>query len=212
MTYPKTPTGITTASLMSAAWAVFLSQILKEDEIIYGGLVNGRNSGIPAVEEVVGSCINIIPVRFNLSSHQTTTELVLSIQKQFILLGEADSLGFRDVVEHCTDWPAGSSFYSCTQHQNIDEDLMFGLDGFTSKLQRFENHRRLPVFLYVISFPRGNKLGVQIFTHSHMTSRQTAQMLLDGFCPVVEKLASCLDASSPIGEFVRGIEVPDLQL
>jgi hypothetical protein len=40
--FPKTHTGITTASFMSATWAVFLSRILKE---------------------VVGSCINIVPVR-----------------------------------------------------------------------------------------------------------------------------------------------------
>ena len=196
---------------MSAAWAVFLSQILKEDEVVYGRLVNGRNSGIPAIEEVVGSCINIVPVRVNISSHQTTTELVLSVQDQFISLGEADSLGFRDAVESCTDWPVGSKIYSCTLHQNIDEDLAFEIEGFTGRLRRFENHRRLPFFLYMISFPRGDKLGVQIFAHSHMTTPETSQALLDSFCPVVEKLAAGLDASSPIADLVNGIETLRLQ-
>lgn len=142
--FPKVPTGITIASFMSAVWAVFLSHILKENEIVYGRLVNGRNSAIPGIEEVVGSCINIVPVRVDLSSYKSTTELVLSVQEQFILLGEADSLGFKGVVENCTDWPAGSKIYSCTQHQNIDEDLAFNIGGFTGRLRRFENPRRLP--------------------------------------------------------------------
>ena len=209
---PKVPTGITTASLMSAAWAIFLCRIMEENEVVYGRLVNGRNSAIPGIEEVVGSCINVVPVRVDLSSYNSTTELVQSVQEQFILLGEADSLGFKDIVENCTDWPAGSTIYSCTQHQNIDEDLAFKIDGFIGRLRRFENPRRLPCFLYMISSLRGDQLGVQIFAHSHMITRETAQALLDSFCPVVEKLAAGLEVSSPLIEMLNSVEVQRLQL
>ena len=206
ITFPKTPMGITIASFMSAAWALFLSQILEEDEVIYGRLVNGRNSAILGIEEIVGSCINIVPVRVNLASFRTTTELVVSIQEQFISLGEADSLGFKDVIENCTDWPAGSRIFSCTQHQNIDENLAFEIEGYTGRLRRFENHRRLPCFLYMISFQRGDKLGVQIFAHSHMMTLKMAQALLDSFCPMVDKMAASLEISSSITDLMNDVE------
>lgn len=207
---PKTPTGITTASLMSAAWAVFLSIFLKEGEVIYGSLVTGRNSAIPGVEEVVGPCINIVPVRVNFSSHRSTTELVLSIQEQSLSLGEADSLGYIDVVEHCTDWPAGARIYSCTIYQNVDEcGVEFEIEGFTSRLWRVGNHRRLPYLLYLFLLPRGgDKLSVQIFAHSHMAGRETVQAILDGYCLVVENLAAGLEVSSSMADLMDRIEIP----
>ena len=198
--FPKTPTGITTASFMSAAWAVYLSQFLKEDDVVYGQLVNGRNASIPGVEEIIGCCINIVPVRVNLALYTSTTELVRSVQSQFIALGEADSLGFTDAIENCTEWPPGSKIYSCSIYQNIDEDLVFeiGDERFRCRLCQFENHRRLPYFLYVISLPRGDKLGVQVVTHSHMMTIEKAQALLNSFCPLVEKLAADLNSSASI--------------
>jgi len=208
---PKLSKDITTASFMNAVWAIFLSQILNQNDVIFGRLVNGRNAAIPGIEEVVGSYINIVPVRVDVKSHHTLMELILAVQEQFICLGEADSLGFNDIFQNCTDWPAGSKIYSCTQHQIIDEDLAFEIEGFTGRLRRFENRRRLPYFLYMISFPRGTKLGVQIFAHSHMMAPEIAQGLLDSFCPLVEKLAAGLDASSPIVSLVDGFEAPRLQ-
>ena len=86
-----------------------------------------------------------------LASFQNTTDLIDSVEEQLIL-DEADSPGFRDVIGKCTDWPTGSKFFSCTQHQNFDEELAFEVECFTGRLRRFENHRRLPYFLYIISF------------------------------------------------------------
>jgi hypothetical protein len=188
ISFPKVPPDITLASFMSAAWALFLSHLLNQDEVIYGRLISGRNAALPAVEEIVGCCINVVPVRVSLGPNVAARDVVQSVQEQFVAVGEADTLGFRDVVHNCAGWPTGAKIYSCTMHQNVNEDLEFEIEGFTGRLRRFENHRRLPLFLYMISFPRGNKLGVQIYAHSHMISIETARALLDDFCPVVEKL------------------------
>ncbi|KAA8575943.1 hypothetical protein EYC84_006108 [Monilinia fructicola] len=210
-TFPEIPIGITVASFMSAAWAIFLSQLLGKEEVIYGQLVNGRNAALPNIEEVVGSCINIVPVRVDLSSHRTLAELAFAVQEQFIALGDSDSLGFRDIIDSCTDWPAGSRLFSCTQHQNIEEDVAFETEGFTSRLQRFNNPRRLPYFFFMISFPRGDRLGLQIFAHSHMTTPETAEILLDKFLPVIEKLAAGLKNSVSIDNLVQNIGSIDLR-
>ncbi|KJZ68531.1 hypothetical protein HIM_12079 [Hirsutella minnesotensis 3608] len=118
---PRLPGNITAATFVSTAWAILLSRISGENDVVYGHVVAGRNSAIQGMEEIVGPCLNIVPVRVILSSSQTPVELMLSVQKQFLGTGEADSLGFKDIVEHCTDWPAGSSFDTTIQHQNVDE-------------------------------------------------------------------------------------------
>jgi len=73
---------------MSAVWAIFLSQILNQNDVIFGRLINGRNAAIPGIEEVVGSYINIVPVRVDVKSHHTLMELILAVQEQLSALAK----------------------------------------------------------------------------------------------------------------------------
>ncbi|KAJ5496534.1 Nonribosomal peptide synthetase dtxS1 [Penicillium fimorum] len=191
---PRIEASITLASLMSAAWALFLSNLLNCDDIVFGRLINGRNAPLPGIEELVGCCINVSPARVSLSSQKMTVrEVVQDIQNQFGALGNADAFGFEEAVQRCTEWPAGSEIFSATMHQNVEEELPFELEvGFTGRLRRFENERRLPFFLYMISYPRGDRMGVEIFSHSRMVSEEKARILLDRFCPVVEMVSEAL--------------------
>lgn len=206
---PNIPSNITMASFMSSAWAVFLCGLLSKDDIVYGQLVNGRNLDVPTIEDVVGCCINVVPVRVNFSCPSTLYTVIQSVQGQFASLGEAGSLGFSDTVQSCTDWPPGSSIFSCAMHQNVDENLTFEIeDGFEGRVRRFENHKRLPIFLYMLSLPRGGRLGVQIFAHSHMISLDNAQILLNAFCCVVEKLGAALGEPSSVADLIKNMEIP----
>ncbi|KAJ0353956.1 hypothetical protein COL154_011946 [Colletotrichum chrysophilum] len=182
---PKPVAGITPASYMSAAWAVFLSRLQDGDgEVVFGRLVSGRNAAMPGLETTVGCCVNVVPVRVDTGS-ASIGEVASAIQEQFISMGDADSLGFKEAAENC-----GAEFFSCTQHQNVEDEVSLTVEeGFTSTLRRFENPRRLPYFLYVISFPRGEKTELQIFAHTGMLSVERAEELLGKFCLFVEGLS-----------------------
>ncbi|KAJ6202525.1 nonribosomal peptide synthetase 1 [Bipolaris maydis] len=119
---PKLPKNLTTASVVSAAWAMILSHITGEEDVTYASIVAGRNSNVPYISEIVGPCVNVIPVRAQVLPSKTLTELACSIQDQYTSLGESDSMGFKDIAQSCTDWPAGTMFDSVIQHQNIDEN------------------------------------------------------------------------------------------
>lgn len=60
----------------------------------------------------MGPCVNTVPARANISSGRTSGDLTLSMQEQNISLGEADSLGLKNFIEHCTNWPVDSTFDS----------------------------------------------------------------------------------------------------
>ena len=51
---PHLPGNITSASLLCSAWAVLLSRITGESDVVYGRLVAGRHSAIKGIEEIVG--------------------------------------------------------------------------------------------------------------------------------------------------------------
>ncbi len=174
---------------------MLLARITGEDDVVYGHLVSGRNSAIEGVESIVGPCVNIVPVRVKISPLQTPAGLLLSVQEQFIALGEADSLGLRDILKNCTDWPAGSTFDSAIQHQNIDEQPEFRFAGATSRIQGFRNPHNVPPSLYMMSHPRGDRLRIELFANTHIMTNETARALLDSLCRIVGKLANGLDVS-----------------
>lgn len=206
--YPVLPASITAGSFLSAAWAVFLARLVRRaslantdlgGDIVYGQLVSGRNAALPGVQDTVGCCINVIPLRIRLATLASCTisEVARSAQEQLVGVGEADSLGFQDILDNCVEWPAGTKLVSCAQHQNVETRPALEIDGCMRQVRRFENPDRLPVFVYLVSYPRGENLGVQIFAHTHLVGADMAKALLDEFCPLVEELAARLTTESP---------------
>jgi non-ribosomal peptide synthetase component F len=111
---------ITHATLLRAAWAVYLSRMASETDVIYGQVVAGRVAGIPAVEKIVWCCLNILPERVDFASIKTVAELVNVVQDQYLLVGDSESLDFRAIADNCTEWPAGSEFDTVLHHRNVD--------------------------------------------------------------------------------------------
>lgn len=187
---PHLPSKITSATLVSSAWALLLSEITGDKDVVYGNVVAGRNSAIEEIEKVVGACLNIIPVRVNLNSLNTTKQLLQSVQEQFLALGEADSLGFKDILENCTEWSAGTTFESVIQHQNIDEHPeVQSLEG-QSKIQFYDNPHLIPPSLFVASYPQGDRLQIKLFANTRIVTVEGARTLLQGLCKIIDTLGS----------------------
>ncbi|KAF3066455.1 Enniatin synthase [Daldinia childiae] len=137
-TKPLKLSGKTThATLASAAWALLLSCITGNDDVVYGHLISGRNSAIDSIEQMIGTFVNIIPVRVKLPTASTSKDLLRYVQDQFIRLGEADSLGFKDIMRNCTNWKDSKDFDFVIQHQNVDENPGFQVAGVETELQYF---------------------------------------------------------------------------
>jgi amino acid adenylation domain-containing protein len=187
---PLLPGDITMASLVSTAWAVVLSHISGEDDVVYGHLVAGRNSDIPGITEMVGPCLNIIPVRTRMSSNMTSTELLQSVQEQHVSVGQSDSMGLDDIIQNCTDWPADSTFDTVVQHQNIDEHPETQLAGLTAKLQWFNNPNAVPPYLGVLSYSQRDRLRILVLGNTHILTPETADSLAAVLCKTIAKLSA----------------------
>ncbi|RKP40289.1 hypothetical protein BJ085DRAFT_37012 [Dimargaris cristalligena] len=58
--------GISLSVLLRAAYAVVLSRLLDQDDVVFGITVAGRNLEIPGIEQVIGPCANTVPFRVRL--------------------------------------------------------------------------------------------------------------------------------------------------
>ncbi|KAL6855594.1 NRPS [Amphichorda felina] len=203
---PTLPGKTTAAALLSAAWALLLSRITGEADVVFGHVVAGRNTAMSGIAEMVGTCLNIIPLRASLAPNKTPRQLLLSLQEQFVSFGDADSLGFKDIIEHCTDWAAGSTFGSMVQHQNIDEHPEIESTETMARVQFFENHQLVPPSLFMVSYPQeGGRLQIKLFGNTHILTRRMAGLMVGGICRIVSNIGDDLDAS--LGGILEGVDL-----
>ncbi|KAF4463820.1 non-ribosomal peptide synthetase [Fusarium albosuccineum] len=199
------PHAVTPATVASAAWAVLLSHITGENDLVYAHSVAGRNSDIPRLEEIVGPCVNVIPIRATLDDSSSPAQLLETLQHQFLSLGSADSLGFKDILRECTDWPAGSEFESFLHHANVEEHPDFDFAGTRTRLSHFTNPRLGASQLMLASFPnkRGDHMQFQLNAMTDMLSEHQSRSLLDGLCKIIHLFGENLN--SPISSWKGGV-------
>jgi hypothetical protein len=112
---------------------------------------------------------------------------------QFSSMGDADSLGYEDIIENCTNWPAGTQFESLIHHANINEHPEFDFGEDKVKLEFFHNTELLLNHIMVMSYPVGNRLQFNILANTRIMSVEAAQTMVDGLCTIVCKMGAALD-------------------
>ncbi|EFQ94423.1 hypothetical protein PTT_07899 [Pyrenophora teres f. teres 0-1] len=195
---PRLSGNITMASLLSAAWAMLLSHLTGKTDIVFGHVVAGRNAKLFGVESLCAPCIDLIPVRVQLPAGQSPSQLLQSTHKQFINLGEADSLGWKEIFKNCTDWPAGSRYNSVIQHQNLEERPEIVLDGLRDRLGWVENPHGFikPPSLHMITYNSGDFLTFQLTSNIACMTEEKMRALLQQLFPMIHLIADDYRAQS----------------
>ncbi|KAI0424831.1 hypothetical protein F5Y09DRAFT_347316 [Xylaria sp. FL1042] len=198
------PEGITLASVVSSAWAIVLARLTGKRDVVYGSLVSGRDVSMPGIENVGGPCLDIVPVRAQISLDKGPSEFFQSIQEQN-LAAQANALGLDDIVKYSTDWPVESDFDSTVQHQNAGENQEFDLAGARLQLSWMDNPNQVPPRMVIISYPTEGGVRIKLVANSHITTMAVAKTLLSGLCNTVSRLVGSPDES--ISSLIPGIGI-----
>ncbi|XP_014550376.1 hypothetical protein COCVIDRAFT_31863 [Bipolaris victoriae FI3] len=198
---PRLPHNVTMASLLSSAWALVLSSITGEEDVVYGHTVAGRNSDIPGITEIVGPCLNVVPVRVRIQPAKTPADLIRYVHEQHASLGQADSAQLDEIVRECTDWPAGSEFDSVVQHQNIDEHPGVCFAGAKTKVQWFDNPFWIARQLYFFSLPQADQLKLTVAGNTHILTAEAAHSILDILAATIAELSQNMDDPLTLSRF-----------
>ncbi len=122
---------ITAATIIKAAWAHVLAQVSSSADVVFGHTISGRNATVDGVAGMIGPCLNLVPVRVHFPEQQhsgwTVNDLLHHVQGQQLANMPHEVLGFREIVRHCTTWPAWTSFSTTVQHQNVDRSTSLRL-------------------------------------------------------------------------------------
>ncbi|KAK2757240.1 NRPS [Arachnomyces sp. PD_36] len=125
---------ITIATVVQAAWSMTLAKLTAQSDVVFGLTINGRNVSIPGVQNTIGPCLNIVPVRVVFGDGWTGLDLIRYLQDQQVAGMPYESLGFREIIHRCTSWPNWTYFTTSILHQNVDYHGQMQLDGTTYEI------------------------------------------------------------------------------
>ncbi|KAJ5542306.1 AMP-dependent synthetase/ligase [Penicillium sp. DV-2018c] len=154
---------ITTANVLTAAWALVLARRLRKPDVTFGAVTSGRTIDLANVESVMGPCYQLTPVRVTYQPQWTTMDLLRFVQKQSAESAAHDFLGFGKISKECTRWsPDARSFDSIVHHQDWDDfdDMPFA--GSSCKVDISNPHGDAAYPLKAVSFVKGGIMHVGV--------------------------------------------------
>jgi amino acid adenylation domain-containing protein len=194
---PTLPSNLTLSSVVSAAWALVLSQITGTDDVVFGNLLAGRDAEVDDISEIFGPCINVVPVRALVEFSRTSGDFIRSIRDQSANMGTSNSMGLHDIISQCTEWPIDSTLDSVIYYQGIEAHPEIEFAGATARTEWFDNPSIVLPHLGVAFYPSANQLKILINGHTDMLTAERAESLVYSICHTIEVLSDSL--TTPLG-------------
>lgn len=183
------PSEITTSNLLTAAWAVLLARQLKTLDVTFGAVTSGRNVDVANIEEAVGPCYNIMPVRIQIQSHWTAIELLTHVQAQMAESSAHDFLGFSQIATKCAPWtPEAAFFDSIVHHQDFEDFDTMPFADSTCRVNMLNPHGDAAHPFKAVTFVKDGKLHAGVV--GSVRDEERVKEILDEFAGIVEEVAN----------------------
>ncbi|KAJ5484796.1 Nonribosomal peptide synthase sidD [Penicillium diatomitis] len=155
------PQDFTVANILTAAWSLLLARRLRKPDVTFGSVTSGRMIDLANVENVVGPCYQLAPVRVQIQPKWTATDLLCSVRKQMAESAAHDFLGFDKISKQCTSWPhSAGSFDSIVHHQDFDDFDSMPFAGGSCRVEIYNPHGDAPLPFKAVSFVRSGQVHV----------------------------------------------------
>ncbi|CAG8213563.1 unnamed protein product [Penicillium olsonii] len=197
---------VTIATVMQAAWALTLAKLAGKSDVVFGLTISGRNVNVPGIDNTVGPCVNVIPVRVRLDENWTGRDLFRYLQDQQVSNMPYESLGFREIIKQCTEWPDWTYFTTSVFHQNVDYEGTLELDTNKYRMGGVGVNDNL-ADLTMVSRPDGeNSLSVILgYSEKGPVMPSFAEKVLDMACEMAKSLISTPNMPLPSASMLRSL-------
>ncbi|RHZ60208.1 nonribosomal peptide synthase Pes1 [Aspergillus thermomutatus] len=203
---PSVLENVTIATVMQAAWAVTLAKLSAQSDVVFGLTISGRNTSIPGIENTVGPCLNVIPIRVSFREGWTGVDLFRYLQDQQIANMPFEALGFREIIRRCTDWPSSTYFTTSVFHQNVEYEGQMQLDNTTYRMGGagvVDNFTDMTLFSKSSS---DGKLGVSLgYSEKGPIGPKFAAKVLNMVCDTVQSLLANSRVVLPSPSMLRSL-------
>ncbi|PKY09325.1 hypothetical protein P168DRAFT_287377 [Aspergillus campestris IBT 28561] len=122
--------GITAATIVNAAWSLVLSQRTNRLDVLFGIATNGQNGYSSRGGNLIGLCMNQMPMRVRLDHSETFQGLLETVQRQYIQAMPFELVELSDIAQICdlsqaTDDKVEFGSVVVVQNANVNTDAPF---------------------------------------------------------------------------------------
>ena len=108
---------VTLSNVLQLVWALVLRVYTESDEVCFGYLVSGRNAPVRGIEDAVGTFINMLICRMNLSDSLPLNQALDQIQTDFVRSMPHDICSLAE-VQHALHLSGTALFNTAFSYQN----------------------------------------------------------------------------------------------
>jgi amino acid adenylation domain-containing protein len=178
---------ITLSSLFQGAWALLISHLCQQSDVVFGSTVSGRPPEIPGYERMVGLFINTVPVRVRIDPHDTLLQLCQRIQNGQVSLTPYHFSGLADIQRAAGRYDL---FDTALAFQNYSESPIpedsAGPDLKVS-LSRVRMATHFPLYLTVV--PAGERILLRLTYAPGVFGQRTLESLAERLIRILDQLA-----------------------
>ncbi|PKX91457.1 nonribosomal peptide synthase SidD [Aspergillus novofumigatus IBT 16806] len=154
---------ITTANLLTAAWALLLARRLQTPDVTFGSVTSGRAFDISHAENIVGPCYQLTPIRVPFQPGWTPSDLLRFVQTQTAESAAHDFLGFEKIAKLARwDIAHGKGFDSIVHHQDWEDFERMPFGGGSCRVDIANPHGDAAYPIKAVSFVKGGEIHVGV--------------------------------------------------
>jgi len=180
---------ITLNTIIQGAWAYVMSVYRGESDVMFGGVISGRNPSLKGIESMVGLFINTLPVRVNVNQDKIIVDWLKDLQAKHLERDEYSYSSLVDIQEWSEIQRGSKLFENIIVFENypLDKSLENGVAGI--KINDLRAFERTNFPLTVLIAP-GEALTITIAYETAKFTAQIISQILLNFKTVLENIAA----------------------
>jgi alpha-ketoglutarate-dependent taurine dioxygenase/aryl carrier-like protein len=175
------------STLTQGAWALSLSRISAQNDVIYGLVVSGRSIELPGADSIVGPLFNTLPFRVSLAPDESVKSFLKRLQSGQSEIQRYEQTSLRDIQEWSGASRGQSLFESVLIFQNVFGDITGAQADFRIENVKSVGYSNIPLTIRVT--PRA-ELGIEVLYDSHRFSASRIEALIEDFSHLLSRMVA----------------------
>ncbi|EED18482.1 nonribosomal peptide synthase, putative [Talaromyces stipitatus ATCC 10500] len=94
---PETLPGILKSTILRAAWTVLLNCYTRNQDVVFGATLAGRNVAMPGIQDLIGPTLTTVPIRVNVDAKEKLGDFLHRIQDQSVEMIDYEHTGLHTI-------------------------------------------------------------------------------------------------------------------
>ncbi len=177
---------VTVNTVVQAAWAVTLSCLSGNDDVVFGVTGSGRPAELAGVESIVGMFLSTLPMRVRIGSDRTVRDLWRDVQEQQLDLTQFQYSSLAEIARRSAVPPGVPLFETALVFENFPRPENAGREFVVEHHEVFEQTR----FPLTVMVGAGERLDALALYDRSQFDDGAVEALLEAFVGVLDTMVA----------------------